>query len=76
MPDYSWPPPENRTLIGKRISRVDSPVKVSGRAKYTYDQNPKGLLAGAIGLNTLGARLRWLRWRQLWRRASAIRFRH
>jgi xanthine dehydrogenase YagR molybdenum-binding subunit len=48
MPDYSWPPPENRTLIGKRISRVDSPVKVSGRAKYTYDYNPSGMLYGKI----------------------------
>src|SRR5439155_316400 len=48
MPDYSWPPPENRTLIGKRISRVDSPVKVSGRAKYTYDYNPSGMLDGKI----------------------------
>ncbi len=48
MPDYSWPPPENRSLIGKRISRVDSPVKVSGRAKYTYDYNPSGMLYGKI----------------------------
>jgi len=48
MPDYSWPPPENRNLIGKRISRVDSPVKVSGRAKYTYDYNPSGMLYGKI----------------------------
>jgi xanthine dehydrogenase YagR molybdenum-binding subunit len=48
MPDYSWPPPENRNLIGKRISRVDSPVKVSGRAKYTYDYNPSGMLFGKI----------------------------
>src|SRR5947207_12746640 len=48
MPDYSWSPAENRTLIGKRISRVDSPVKVSGRAKYTYDYNPSGMLYGKI----------------------------
>jgi len=48
MPDYSWPPPENRSLIGKRIPRVDSPVKVSGRAKYTYDYNPSGMLYGKI----------------------------
>ena len=32
MPDYQWPDAEHRTLIGKRISRVDSPDKVSGRA--------------------------------------------
>ncbi len=48
MPDYSWPTAENRTLIGKRISRVDSPDKVSGRAKYSYDVHPAGMLYGKI----------------------------
>ncbi|HKD90428.1 MAG TPA: xanthine dehydrogenase family protein molybdopterin-binding subunit [Terriglobales bacterium] len=45
---YAWPPENERTYIGKRISRVDGPYKVSGRAKYTYDYNPKGLLYGAV----------------------------
>lgn len=45
---YAWPPAEERNYIGKRISRVDGPFKVSGRAKYTYDYNPKGLLYGAV----------------------------
>src|SRR6266536_5057068 len=40
MPDYSWPSAENRSLIGKRISRLDSPDKVAGRAKYSYDYPP------------------------------------
>src|SRR5882672_627649 len=48
MPDYSWPDAEHRTLIGKRISRVDAPVKVSGRAKYTYDYHTAGLLYGKV----------------------------
>ncbi len=48
MADYQWPDAQHRTLIGKRITRVDAPVKVSGRAKYTYDQNPKGLLFGKV----------------------------
>jgi xanthine dehydrogenase YagR molybdenum-binding subunit len=48
MAEFTWPPPDQRTLIGKRISRVDGPVKVSGRAKYTYDYNPTGLLYGKI----------------------------
>ena len=48
MADYKWPDAQHRTLIGTRQTRLDGPVKVSGRAKYTYDQNPKGLLAGAI----------------------------
>jgi xanthine dehydrogenase YagR molybdenum-binding subunit len=49
MPDYSWPSAENRSLIGKRISRVDSPDKVSGRAKYSYDYHPSGpMLFGKV----------------------------
>src|SRR6516164_9916854 len=48
MSDYQWPDPATRPLLGKRISRVDGPVKVSGRAKYTYDYNPAGLFAGKI----------------------------
>jgi xanthine dehydrogenase YagR molybdenum-binding subunit len=45
---YSWPAPEQRSLIGKRISRVDGPVKVSGRAKYTYDVHRPGMLFGQV----------------------------
>jgi xanthine dehydrogenase YagR molybdenum-binding subunit len=48
MPDYSWPDAQHRTLIGKRISRVDSPVKVSGRAKYTYDYHASNMLFGKV----------------------------
>lgn len=52
MPDdnnqYAWPPADRRSLIGKRISRVDGPAKVSGRAKYTYDLHPGGLLYGKV----------------------------
>lgn len=48
MPDYKWPDADQRTLIGKRVSRVDSPVKVSGRAKYTYDVKRPGMLFGKM----------------------------
>lgn len=48
MPDYSWPTEDKRNLIGKRISRVDSPVKVSGQAKYTYDVKRPEMLFGKI----------------------------
>ena len=48
MPDYSWPDADHRTLIGKRISRVDAPVKVSGRAKYTYDYQGANTLFGKV----------------------------
>ncbi|HET9837083.1 MAG TPA: xanthine dehydrogenase family protein molybdopterin-binding subunit [Candidatus Angelobacter sp.] len=45
---YAWPPAEKRSLIGKRISRVDGPEKVSGRAKYTYDVHRPGMLFGKV----------------------------
>lgn len=48
MADYSWPDASQRSLLGTRVSRVDGPVKVQGKAKYTYDYNPAGLLHGAI----------------------------
>jgi len=48
MPDYGWPDAGQRTLIGKRTSRVDSPVKVSGRAQYTYDYHGPNMLFGKM----------------------------
>ena len=48
MSQYSWPDPATQPLLGKRILRLDGPSKSSGRAKYTYDYNPDGLLAGKI----------------------------
>jgi len=45
---YTWPAAEQRTLIGKRVSRVDGPDKVSGRAKYTYDVHRPGMLYGKV----------------------------
>ncbi len=48
MAEYKWPEAGKRTLIGKRISRIDGPDKVSGRAKYTYDVNRPGMLYGKI----------------------------
>ena len=48
MADYRWPKIEKRELIGKRISRVDGPSKISGKAKFTYDINRPGMLYGKI----------------------------
>jgi len=48
MAEYQWPPAGKRSLIGKRISRVDGPQKVTGRARYTYDVHPPGMLYGKI----------------------------
>lgn len=45
-PTYPWP--EKSRLIGTRISRVDGPLKVSGRAKYSYDISRPGMLYGRI----------------------------
>ena len=48
MAEYPWPPAGKRSLIGKRISRVDGPEKVSGRGRYTYDVRRPGMLWGKI----------------------------
>ncbi len=48
MAEYKWPEAGKRSLIGKRISRVDGPAKVSGKAKYTYDIKRPGMLYGKI----------------------------
>lgn len=45
---YSWPPADQRQLIGKSFSRIDGPAKSSGRAKYSYDINRPGLLYGKV----------------------------
>jgi xanthine dehydrogenase YagR molybdenum-binding subunit len=49
MAEYKWPEAEKRLWIGKRVSRIDGPAKVSGQAKYTYDLNrPGGLWAKVV----------------------------
>ncbi|MGH9837839.1 MAG: xanthine dehydrogenase family protein molybdopterin-binding subunit [Blastocatellia bacterium] len=48
MAEYKWPEEGKRTHIGKRISRLDGPQKVSGKAKYSYDINRPGMLFGKI----------------------------
>lgn len=44
MVEYAWPDAKDRRLIGQRVSRLDGPAKVTGRAKYTYDLKPNGML--------------------------------
>jgi len=46
--EYFWPEAKDRHLLGTRISRLDGPAKASGRAKYTYDLLPQGVLWGKI----------------------------
>jgi xanthine dehydrogenase YagR molybdenum-binding subunit len=45
-PKYPWP--EKSRLLGTRISRIDGPHKVSGRAKYSYDITRPGMIYGRI----------------------------
>ncbi|MEW6159911.1 MAG: xanthine dehydrogenase family protein molybdopterin-binding subunit [Verrucomicrobiota bacterium] len=44
MAKVAWPAADQRSLIGKRISRVDGPAKTTGAAKYSYDINRPGML--------------------------------
>lgn len=43
-----WGPNDKHTLLNKRLPRVDGPLKVSGAARYTYDQRLPGMLYGRI----------------------------
>ena len=40
--------PETRQIIGTRVERLDGALKVSGKAKYSYDRNLPGLLHAKI----------------------------
>ena len=51
MADHKWPEAGKRSLIGKRITRLDGPIKSSGRAKYSYDVQRPGLLYGKMVLS-------------------------
>lgn len=42
------PWPSNTRYLGKSTPRVEAPAKVTGRAKYTTDVAPHGMLFGAI----------------------------
>ncbi len=44
MVEHFWPKAEDRLLLGQRISRLDGPDKVTGRARYTSDLKPQGML--------------------------------
>jgi xanthine dehydrogenase YagR molybdenum-binding subunit len=44
MAKVDWPAQDKRQYIGKRISRIDAPLKTTGTAKYSYDINRPGML--------------------------------
>lgn len=43
---YAWP--KERRLLSTRVNRIDGPVKVAGKAKYSYDIKRPGMLYGRI----------------------------
>jgi xanthine dehydrogenase YagR molybdenum-binding subunit len=45
-PMYPWP--EKPRIIGTRVTRLDATVKVTGRAKYTFDISRPGMIYGRI----------------------------
>ena len=50
-----WGADAKLAVVGTNVPRVDGPVKVTGRAKYTYDIAPKGVLYGKILRSPHGA---------------------
>jgi xanthine dehydrogenase YagR molybdenum-binding subunit len=42
----AWP--EKRRIIGSSVTRLDGPLKVTGKARYSYDQNLPGMLYAKI----------------------------
>src|SRR5262249_19932960 len=42
----AWP--ENRRVLGTRVTRLDGPAKSTGRAKCSYDITRPGMLFGKI----------------------------
>src|SRR3989442_15901614 len=47
-PNYAWPPMNTRKVMGKSPKRVDGAAKASGKAKYSSDVHPAGMLFGAF----------------------------
>src|SRR6516225_7273774 len=43
---YTWP--NERRVIGTKVTRLDGPDKATGRAKYSYDINRPGMLHAGI----------------------------
>ena len=46
MPDFKWP--EEKGQIGSRTTRLDGPIKSTGRATYSFDVNRPGMLYAKI----------------------------
>lgn len=44
----AWKPLDQMNILSKHYPRIDGTLKVSGKAKYTYDLKPEGLHYGMI----------------------------
>ena len=43
-----WQPGQELDVVGQRLPRLDAVAKVTGTAKYAFDQQPTGLIHGKI----------------------------
>ncbi|HGY91621.1 MAG TPA: xanthine dehydrogenase family protein molybdopterin-binding subunit [Planctomycetes bacterium] len=43
-----YQPGDKLAIVGKPLDRVDAVAKVTGKAKYSYDRHPKGMIYGRI----------------------------
>jgi xanthine dehydrogenase YagR molybdenum-binding subunit len=50
-----WGADAQLKIVGTDVQRIDGVLKVSGQAKYTYDQHPAGMLWGKILHSPWGA---------------------
>ena len=50
-----WDLDSKLKIVGTYVPRIDGVLKVTGRAKYTYDQHPKGMLWGKMLHSPWGA---------------------
>ncbi len=52
MAEYKWPEANDRALIGKRLTRLDGPLKSTGTAVYSFDVKRPGMLYGKVLFST------------------------
>ena len=48
MAEYKWPEANDRALIGKRLTRLDGPLKSTGTAVYSFDIKRPGMLYAKV----------------------------
>jgi xanthine dehydrogenase YagR molybdenum-binding subunit len=48
MPEFKWPEAGERWRLGRSVTRIDGPDKVTGTAEYTYDVKLFGMLYAKV----------------------------